>query len=683
MKEIYPASAPEGLLTLWRVWAFLTGCEEATITQAWWGGFLAWPPDVFALCASVVRRSGCYTTAFANGSCPQAPSVRDAARAWRGWFAEQPSAGRSAQGRAVPEVIAEPWEAILSGRFVSLSHIVEYPVLMRNLLFLMAAADEVCAGSGLPYQAVPDKKLGWTLEQKGEWRLIWRGWERLQPTRRGSTLCSERIHPNAARVLPKAHVAAAGLTIRSFSHHLALCESDEVQPRWFMIPGARGDEGNERHVNLVVLPWPLEIAPSQFESISNSKSGLRYFNFRSRPIEALTEVVGSICDEAQRLLGSVDAVVMPELALHHDEYEAVRRVVLARKLLLIAGVGRNGDGDRRGVNEVCIDVPLSQYHAVHFRQAKHHRWKLDRDQIVTYGIGSRLDHTEPYWENIEIGDRRLLFLVLRPWFVASVLICEDLARHDPVGELLRGVGPHMVAALLMDGPQLEQRWPSRYAAVLADDPGSSVLSVSSLGMVSLAKRKPSDEPSRVVALWKDSRQGAVELALPKGARGLAVTISVETSPEWTSDLRDFSAQRPVLTGVHELKGEPRPDGATIAQDNQVRFLAPNEAVDLARLAQQLKSPDASPEVLMELAGEARAIGLEIWRLSAQWPSKEQVSAALDKRRQEHDPLFQTAVEAETRHTVTAAAICHWCEKNLREQLKAPPRTRTKIRRRRT
>jgi 5-methylcytosine-specific restriction enzyme A len=47
---------------------------------------------------------------------------------------------------------------------------------------------------------------------------------------------------------------------------------------------------------------------------------------------------------------------------------------------------------------------------------------------------------------------------------------------------MRSVGPNLVVALLMDGPQLTARWPARYASVLADDPGSSVLTLTSLGM---------------------------------------------------------------------------------------------------------------------------------------------------------------------------------------------------------
>ena len=64
--------------------------------------------------------------------------------------------------------------------------------------------------------------------------------------------------------------------------------------------------------------------------------------------------------------------------------------------------------------------------------------------------------------------------LIRETATLSVLICEDLARYDPVLTVMNAIGPNLVIALLMDGPQLERRWCGRYATALADDPGSSV-----------------------------------------------------------------------------------------------------------------------------------------------------------------------------------------------------------------
>src|SRR5207237_10901568 len=102
----------------------------------------------------------------------------------------------------------------------------------------------------------------------------------------------------------------------------------------------------------------------------------------------------------------------------------------------------------------------------------------------------------------------------------STLVCEDLARIDPVQAALRAVGPNLVIVLLMDGPQFERRWPGRYATVLADDPGCAVLTLTSLGMVRRST-VPGDDDCREIALWKESPSSAArELKLPKGAHGL-------------------------------------------------------------------------------------------------------------------------------------------------------------------
>jgi len=144
---------------------------------------------------------------------------------------------------------------------------------------------------------------------------------------------------------------------------------------------------------------------------------------------------------------------------------------------------------------------------------------------------------------------------MRPWLTVSPLICEDLARQHPIADVMRAVGPNLVIALLMDGPQLPSRWPARYATVLADDPGSSVLTFSSLGMVLLSKPPNSHQKCRTVALWKDAKSGApVPIELPEGASGILLTLSVQYMEEWTADGRsdDKTTGYPILAGIHPV-----------------------------------------------------------------------------------------------------------------------------------
>ena len=132
------------------------------------------------------------------------------------------------------------------------------------------------------------------------------------------------------------------------------------------------------------------------------------------------------------------------------------------------------------------------------------------------------------------------------------LICEDLARIDEVADVLRRVGPTLVVALLLDGPQLRTRWPCRYASILAEDPGSAVLTVTSLGMAE--RSRPSGaRRSRVVASWTDPATGVRELELGRRSRALLVTASVGDTAVWTADGRrhDTTAELS-LSAVEQL-----------------------------------------------------------------------------------------------------------------------------------
>ncbi len=99
------------------------------------------------------------------------------------------------------------------------------------------------------------------------------------------------------------------------------------------------------------------------------------------------------------------------------------------------------------------------------------------------------------------------------------------------------------------------RWPGRYAGALADDPGSSVLTLTSLGASKLSKPLGgAANRSRTIALWRDAKNGAKELDLPEGSSALLLNLSVEHQIERTVDGRgeNETGGYPVLSGVHPL-----------------------------------------------------------------------------------------------------------------------------------
>jgi len=162
-------------------------------------------------------------------------------------------------------------------------------------------------------------------------------------------------------------------------------------------------------------------------------------------------------------------------------------------------------------------------------------------------LGRTLDPDKKWWEDIDLSNREIAFGLVRDDIVVCALVCEDLARFDPVLPALNSVGPNLVLALLMDGPQLLARWPGRYATVLAEDPGSSVLTLTSLGMVKLARR-PGEPECRVIGLWKDAHNaGAKELYLPAGCHGLLLSLKNQPTEQMTIDLRGDERTARALT----------------------------------------------------------------------------------------------------------------------------------------
>jgi len=177
------------------------------------------------------------------------------------------------------------------------------------------------------------------------------------------------------------------------------------------------------------------------------------------------------------------------------------------------------------------------------KQSKHHRWCLENSQITRYHLGHVLDPGTTWWEQINVDSRAVAFYSVREGASLAVLVCEDLARYDPVMPAVLSVGPNLVVALLMDGPQLEHRWPGRYATVLAEDPGSSVLTLTCLGMVDRSSM-PGEPLRREIALWKQRGQDAKPLSLPQGHHGLLLSLTMAPETQFSLDRRsDRGASR--------------------------------------------------------------------------------------------------------------------------------------------
>lgn len=507
---------------------------------------LSWPPDAFCFAASVLQRSAAYThfvgdhkpaIHFKHPKKDRAEALEEIGEQWR----------VAAGNDDLPPRHVKQWIAYIKMHCgVSLEALPSHKRLLSALLNLMAAADESCFSLGISLTGADNDDF----TKKAEIQLF--------PREAGSTLC-KRVHPSRARVLPKSHTPQTGLTIRSFSNFLGLVPSSEVCPDWYSFCA----DTNEHALNLLLVPWPSRVIPKQFRATDKEKisdevdrGGYGLFTFDVLEMPKV-ELVRRLLKSAEKTVGRIDGVIFPELSITPGYLNRLSRALVRDNRFLIGGVGKAASKGKCGDNYICFDLmlPGSEY-VVRLQQSKHHRWKLEKNQIMQYGIGSTLHPGANWWEHISIRDRRLMLVTLRPWLTLSVLICEDLARPDPLGDVIRSVGPNLVICLLMDGPQISDRWPGRHATTLADDPGCSVLTLTSMGMAGMSKAPAGvRDRSDCIALWKDLRSGASkEIILPHGAAGLVLNIAVEYCEEWTADGRGDgqNAGHPYLTGQHPI-----------------------------------------------------------------------------------------------------------------------------------
>ena len=239
---------------------------------------------------------------------------------------------------------------------------------------------------------------------------------------------------------------------------------------------------------------------------------------------------------AREEVGHVNVVVLPESAVDDGEIEALEALLDEHGVIgLIAGVRQRAQGHAKFPgNWVHIAVSNGEQW-VQIRQSKHHRWSLDQEQIYQYHLGGALHPHIRWWEAMEVP-RRSVHFVEAGGAMLVALVCEDLAQIDDVAEVLRSVGPTIVITPLLDGPQLRSRWTARYASVLADDPGSAVLTLTSFGMARRS-RPQGQGSSAVVALWKDPGRGIREIPLEAGAQGVLISTSTDRMTRRTTDGR--------------------------------------------------------------------------------------------------------------------------------------------------
>ena len=521
------------------------------------------PTDVFAFAAHLVERSGAYHHISPEVLGPAPNNFRrivvgDQQRnravaiglAWRNGVIEP-----GARLPSPPLEVEQMWGRLNGFRnaavFEPIDDVAAAPDWWTICLDLVMITDEACRDIGFQatnpfFEFFMQEYAATDLSSGQEFR-------RVQRAPFSLSLAAEDV----LCVQAKARTPSVGCTLRSLTHNLALLPPrGQVRARW-VAPVIEADEARlHEDLGLLLVPLPYDINDDAFRSAGEAADGhWGWFEVEQHWLpagstsgrkNALVEFILNLIGAARAPGARVDAVVLPELALDFTNFRALARALAKDRAIdfLIAGI--SSDADRRKGNFVAIapffllgkerDEKITAWENLILIREKHHRWKLNGAQLQSYGL-TGLDQTKSWWERLDILSRSLDLLVYRGKSTLTTLICEDLARVDPCQAVVRAVGPNLLIALLMDGPQIGERWPGRYATVLAEDPGTSVLSLTSFGLMARQNRLGKFGQSSSIALWKDEKNGPQKLELHRNAEAMVLELTPALKQERTLDGR--------------------------------------------------------------------------------------------------------------------------------------------------
>jgi hypothetical protein len=205
----------------------------------------SWPPDCFGLCLALLRQTGAYAQLLTDW--PPGPTRGGALKTWTDKVHKLSQRWRrSWQAGGSFDDLADEWQIICQSFDVPLGQTREKRTLCEALMTLTAVADEACEGVGSPRNQAPGEVA--TLADVGTGFLTALG-----------TLCLD-IDRSRLRVLPRMHTPQNGLTERSLSHYLSLCEASEVTPQWLSNSFLPSDS-----MNLLLIPGHSKSASTNFE----------------------------------------------------------------------------------------------------------------------------------------------------------------------------------------------------------------------------------------------------------------------------------------------------------------------------------------------------------------------------------------------------------------------------------
>lgn len=530
-----------------------------------------WPTDLFVTAAHIVHGSGLLNyfdpdpDSIAQSHTPLAFTLSaeeraSCIRAGRAW-SEDPEG---------PDLILDLWTSISNSAWNKPLRASTYgqgsqpapPAWWKNVLMLLIIADEACVGLGAPpADEFPERWLVASFENlstrpfSGGRKIRAQAYRaRRQPTTYGID-----TDPDVACVQPKGRISAVGCNLRNLTKNASyIPPAGNLRCHW-MQPIRSTTRESDEALDILIVPLPYQIEEEAFVTSLTSgpdddkRPNWGNFDLKQNWLSDRESVIKFTLEhvvKAKKVLrkNPLNGLIFPEYALDEELFNDICHEVKKIEPHLefaVAGSSSNCDGESANfVLTALWDVPASaklkngkSSRYLLTSRRKHHRWRLSQDQIETYDLQRSLPPPASWWETHCIAQREIHLFHFRKTSVFTTMICEDLARSDPCHDILRAIGPNLVFALLMDGPQLNSRWPGRYAATLADDPGTSVLSVTSMGLIERSNATRLYPESRTIALWRDETGKSRELSLEKGAKTLLVSLAAKPAVDQTLDGR--------------------------------------------------------------------------------------------------------------------------------------------------
>jgi hypothetical protein len=494
-----------------------------------------WPPDLFALANVILSHTEAFR--FALSPIDEWPPARfpnwahavgEAGCLWSAWSEHREE--------ELPDVLTEEWRAIRERAETPLELLATGSDrrLCEAWLTLHAIADEACAG------------LAVALDTSSAAGCVYRARGRELLAGTGSLA---RLDSLVLRVLPKVCTPPGGKPVLS---RYACVQRPGIHARWHKVPARhRGTDARSEYATMLLLPWPLEVRESDFHPLEGSVVRLEQepFGFSEfAPARGLDfDLLNRVLVAAREQTGRVDVVILPASAVDEGEIDALEALLHRHgAVFLQAGVRqRSSQPGRFASNYMHIGVDPG----------------LEKGATLPDGVGSPWFHIRPEQAPPLVARRRADLPVSprRSPAPAHPLVGGDGGptpgdrvhrggRADTRLTRLRGPGPqrrhrgaHTVGRADGPGrpgdrPQLTSRWSARYASVLADDPGSAVVTLTSYGMVQRSRPQGRDA-SRVVALWKDPARGAREIPLESGADAIPLSVCMDRATRRSGDGR--------------------------------------------------------------------------------------------------------------------------------------------------